>query len=293
MWEMQAISSSQGQHLDSIQSTDANTSHKNDIGPDDRVNDILTAASSVNLIGGPVAGCRLSGCSGGASDSSLNNNNNTHLANNCEQHTTNGHHPHHLHQHHHHHNMQIDILASGGGSAGGGGGGGGGVGVCGAVGSACPAGHSINNILGAGNSLIMASGGGPMSDGVAAAVTSVKPPMPSSNSITTVPYGVEMNSVLLDTADGMLQHPALRETRAINIGKRNLCVFPRCRFNSRIFSIDILAGANVVRKRHLLGVPRSSMSSTKRTVMSFLARAKNAQALHGGPRVTVAPTIGV
>lgn len=53
-----------------------------------------------------------------------------------------------------------------------------------------------------------------------------------------------------------------------------------------------IAGGSVLRKRHLLGVPRSSMTSTKRTVMSFLARAKNAQALHG-PRMSIGQHIGV
>lgn len=38
---------------------------------------------------------------------------------------------------------------------------------------------------------------------------------------------------------------------------------------------------SLARKRPLLGVPRSSMNPTKRTVMTLLARAKNAQALHG------------
>lgn len=37
---------------------------------------------------------------------------------------------------------------------------------------------------------------------------------------------------------------------------------------------------NLTRKRPLLGVPRSSMNPTKRTVMTLLARAKNSQALH-------------
>ncbi|XP_030558148.1 uncharacterized protein LOC115760792 [Drosophila novamexicana] len=55
---------------------------------------------------------------------------------------------------------------------------------------------------------------------------------------------------------GALLHPALRNVKAINIG------------------------SGLGRKRPLLGVPRSGMNPTKRTVMSLLARAKNSQALH-------------
>ncbi|XP_034478031.1 homeobox protein abdominal-A [Drosophila innubila] len=55
---------------------------------------------------------------------------------------------------------------------------------------------------------------------------------------------------------GALLHPALRNVKAINIG------------------------GGLGRKRPLLGVPRSGMNPTKRTVMSLLARAKNSQALH-------------
>lgn len=42
----------------------------------------------------------------------------------------------------------------------------------------------------------------------------------------------------------------------------------------------IHTGGGLGRKRPLLGVPRSGMNPTKRTVMSLLARAKNSQALH-------------
>lgn len=45
------------------------------------------------------------------------------------------------------------------------------------------------------------------------------------------------------------------------------------------FAFSFSAGG-LARKRPLLGVPRSSMNPTKRTVMTLLARAKNSQALH-------------
>nr|XP_036231454.1 branchpoint-bridging protein isoform X2 [Bactrocera oleae]XP_036231455.1 branchpoint-bridging protein isoform X2 [Bactrocera oleae] len=61
---------------------------------------------------------------------------------------------------------------------------------------------------------------------------------------------------LLDPPTGALLHPALRSVKAINIA------------------------GGLARKRPLLGVPRSSMNPTKRTVMTLLARAKNSQALH-------------
>lgn len=47
------------------------------------------------------------------------------------------------------------------------------------------------------------------------------------------------------------------------------------------FLYCVVTGGSLARKRPLLGVPRSSMNPTKRTVMTLLARAKNAQALHG------------
>lgn len=40
------------------------------------------------------------------------------------------------------------------------------------------------------------------------------------------------------------------------------------------------AGGSLTRKRPLLGVPRTTMNPTKRTVMTLLARAKNAQTMH-------------
>ncbi|XP_054089830.1 uncharacterized protein LOC105215959 isoform X2 [Zeugodacus cucurbitae] len=61
---------------------------------------------------------------------------------------------------------------------------------------------------------------------------------------------------LLEPPTGALLHPALRSVKAINIA------------------------GGLARKRPLLGVPRSSMNPTKRTVMTLLARAKNSQALH-------------
>ncbi|KAH8269519.1 hypothetical protein KR018_004750 [Drosophila ironensis] len=61
---------------------------------------------------------------------------------------------------------------------------------------------------------------------------------------------------LLEPPGAALLHPALRNVKTINIG------------------------GGLGRKRPLLGVPRSGMNPTKRTVMSLLARAKNSQALH-------------
>lgn len=45
-------------------------------------------------------------------------------------------------------------------------------------------------------------------------------------------------------------------------------------------SVSCFAGGALTRKRPLLGVPRTTMNPTKRTVMTLLARAKNAQTLH-------------
>lgn len=47
-----------------------------------------------------------------------------------------------------------------------------------------------------------------------------------------------------------------------------------------MYDFSIFKAGNLTRKRPLLGVPRSSMNPTKRTVMTLLARAKNSQALH-------------
>ncbi|XP_055705334.1 KH domain-containing, RNA-binding, signal transduction-associated protein 2 isoform X1 [Phlebotomus papatasi] len=77
-----------------------------------------------------------------------------------------------------------------------------------------------------------------------------------NNSILTIAPG----ETIMDT------HPALRVVKTVNIG-------------------------NLARKRPLLGVPRSSMNPTKRTVMTLLARAKNAQALHSA-RGGVASSLG-
>ncbi|GAB0091101.1 uncharacterized protein DMENIID0001_059070 [Sergentomyia squamirostris] len=86
----------------------------------------------------------------------------------------------------------------------------------------------------------------PAMDLVAAAGGTV---IPATNSILTISPG----DAIMDT------HPGLRVVKAVNIG-------------------------NLARKRPLLGVPRSSMNPTKRTVMTLLARAKNAQALHTSAR---------
>lgn len=215
MWEMQAISSSQGQNLDNLHNGGIGAgsflTHNN--GTTDSGSVIVgideirapSSLSSISVIGNrALGGCRLSDC--GGSDSSLNNNNNnnisnsntnTHSVNSCEQHqlnvnTTPG-----------HHIMQIDLI--------------GGAGNCHNGGSAgnTQHSHSTNNVLGTGNNIIIAS-----TDGIGTTnITNIQspPPLPPSNSNASIPYGLEINSVLLETADGLL-HPTLREARAINIG---------------------------------------------------------------------------
>ncbi|XP_059226297.1 uncharacterized protein LOC106093636 isoform X1 [Stomoxys calcitrans] len=87
--------------------------------------------------------------------------------------------------------------------------------------------------------------------------------LPTSEADTTAASAL----TFLETS-GTLLHPALRNVKAINIA------------------------GNLTRKRPLLGVPRSSMNPTKRTVMTLLARTKNAQALHTvrNPVTTPTPT---
>ncbi|XP_065368331.1 KH domain-containing, RNA-binding, signal transduction-associated protein 2 [Calliphora vicina] len=102
-----------------------------------------------------------------------------------------------------------------------------------------------------------------------AAVTGLTPAQP--NTTLTLPNETEASTTsaltLLDSA-GTILHPALRNIKTINIA------------------------GNLTRKRPLLGVPRSSMNPTKRTVMTLLARAKNSQALHTvrNPVGTAQPT---
>ncbi|XP_037806060.1 protein held out wings [Lucilia sericata] len=90
-----------------------------------------------------------------------------------------------------------------------------------------------------------------------AAVTGLTPAQPTTT--LSLPNEADASATsaltLLDSA-GTLLHPALRNIKTINIA------------------------GNLTRKRPLLGVPRSSMNPTKRTVMTLLARAKNSQALH-------------
>lgn len=114
---------------------------------------------------------------------------------------------------------------------------------------------------------------------------------------------MEINSVLLESAaaDGLL-HPSLREARTIGECCGFFFVGQSFCFNARFISAIVggvgsaaaaAAAGGLMRKRHLLGVPRSSMTSTKRTVMNFLTRAKNAQALHT-PRIgSIGQTIGM
>ncbi|KAH8402363.1 hypothetical protein KR009_011579, partial [Drosophila setifemur] len=68
--------------------------------------------------------------------------------------------------------------------------------------------------------------------------------------------GATSTLTLLEPPGAALLHPALRNVKTINIG------------------------GGLGRKRPLLGVPRTGMNPTKRTVMSLLARAKNSQTLH-------------
>lgn len=79
----------------------------------------------------------------------------------------------------------------------------------------------------------------------------------NGNTVVTLQNDVDASETVYLDANGGILHPALRGIKAVNIG------------------------GSLTRKRPLLGVPRSSMNPTKRTVMTLLARAKNAQALHG------------
>ncbi|XP_073846593.1 uncharacterized protein isoform X2 [Musca autumnalis] len=102
------------------------------------------------------------------------------------------------------------------------------------------------------------------------AMTGLAPTQPTTG-LTLPPTETDPTAAsaltFLETS-GTLLHPALRNVKAINIA------------------------GNLTRKRPLLGVPRSSMNPTKRTVMTLLARTKNAQALHAvrNPVTTPTPT---
>lgn len=194
MWEMQAMSSSQGQNLDDLHITGV-ADEQLPTG----VQAVLSSPSSAtNKVFGNGSICRLNG----SNDSSLNNNNNsttTNLVNNCEQHTTaSGQH------------MQIDILN----------------------GSAAAACNTLPS-----NGLIIAAAAAANAngchDGTSTSAATHIPALQASHLHHRqihqhhqqqqqpphhhIPYGLEINSVLLDTTDGLL-HPQLRETRAINIG---------------------------------------------------------------------------
>ncbi|XP_037918277.1 branchpoint-bridging protein isoform X1 [Hermetia illucens] len=95
-----------------------------------------------------------------------------------------------------------------------------------------------------------------------AAVTGLTP----SQSTLAMPSEAEPTTPTLALLEppGALLHPALRGVKAVNIVPLNY-------FQS---------AGSLARKRPLLGVPRSSMNPTKRTVMTLLARAKNSQAIH-------------
>lgn len=76
----------------------------------------------------------------------------------------------------------------------------------------------------------------------------------------------------VESANAFL-HPALRGVKTVSLGLTNQ--------QSSWYS--------TARKRPLLGGPRSSMNPTKRTVMTLIARARTAQAMHGS---RTAPPIG-
>ncbi|KAM7345187.1 uncharacterized protein ACRADG_011585 isoform 2-T2 [Cochliomyia hominivorax] len=121
-----------------------------------------------------------------------------------------------------------------------------------------------------------------------AAVSGLTPaqPTPTLTLSNDADGGTASTLTLLDSA-GTLLHPALRNIKTINIGKMFFNRF-LIGFN-RLFRFK---AGNLTRKRPLLGVPRSSMNPTKRTVMTLLARAKNSQALHTvrNPVGTAQPT---
>lgn len=197
---MQAMSSSQGQNLDDL--------HITGVGDESAgVQAVLSSPSpATNKVFGNGTICRLNG----SSDSSLNINNNnntttTNLVNNCEQHTTvNGQH------------MQIDVLN-------------------GSTAAACNT-HSSNGLI-----IATAANASGCHDGTSTSAATHIPALQASHLHHRqihqhhqqqhqppphhhIPYGLEINSVLLDTTDGLL-HPQLRETRAINIGTQKLNFF--------------------------------------------------------------------
>lgn len=198
MWEMQAMSSSQGQNLNDLHITGV-ADEQLSTG----VQAVLSSPSSAtSKVFGNGSICRLNGSSESSLNNNNNNNNNTtaNLANNCEQHTTvNGQH------------MQIDILN-------------------GSTSAAC------NTLPSNGLIIATAANANGCHDGIStsAAATHI-PALQASHHHHHhhhrqihqqqqqqpphhhIPYGLEINSVLLDTTDGLL-HPQLRETRAINIG---------------------------------------------------------------------------
>ncbi|XP_037949704.1 uncharacterized protein LOC119680791 isoform X1 [Teleopsis dalmanni] len=88
------------------------------------------------------------------------------------------------------------------------------------------------------------------------AVTGLTPTQPNAGIAIPTEADTTASTLALLDPPGTLLHPALRGVKAINIA------------------------GGLGRKRPLLGVPRSGMNPTKRTVMTLLARAKNSQALH-------------
>uniref|UniRef100_A0A1B0G9A3 Uncharacterized protein n=1 Tax=Glossina morsitans morsitans TaxID=37546 RepID=A0A1B0G9A3_GLOMM len=94
---------------------------------------------------------------------------------------------------------------------------------------------------------------------MAAAVTGLTTATPAvATAGLTIPNEADTTASTLTFLEppGTILHPALRNVKTINIA------------------------GNLTRKRPLLGVPRSSMNQTKRTVMTLLARAKTSQTLH-------------
>lgn len=114
---------------------------------------------------------------------------------------------------------------------------------------------------------VIAAGGDPNNVNVPQSVDG------STTSTTTA------TTTLLVDPNGGLIHPALRGVKTVNIGECDQEIIPgvSCPNCSPITA----GGIGMARKRPLLGgVPRSTMNPTKRTVMTLLARAKNAQQLH-------------
>ncbi|XP_058448517.1 RNA-binding protein asd-2 isoform X2 [Malaya genurostris] len=113
--------------------------------------------------------------------------------------------------------------------------------------------------------------GSSAADAVAAATSDLSNLMPVDVNMTTANHfvnslpttDIEAQALAFVESANAFLHPALRGVKTVSLA----------------------------RKRPLLGGPRSSMNPTKRTVMTLIARARTAQAMHGGSR-SAGPTIG-